>query len=224
MQPLLSMPKELAWTSLQFTSDGCANQMDFCYGWWAYFELLFLVFFFPFLDFGLVNTLQTLANGLSFTLLGGLPLTPCSMKKLVGFFKQCQKCRSKLPPLDGYSLCLPCLGETHRVDSCPHGARFLKQARKNQVARMQIVLTTAALTALMSSLVPSQDRVITHHLDTKAALGLWGKKAFGFNLSCSPQQKCKRSLTVERRKRRQSGLRRWLTFILRQHQGKRAPV
>lgn len=132
----------------------------------------FFFFLFWTLDFGLVNTLQTLANGLSFTLLGGLPLTPCSMEKLVGFFKQCQKCRSKLPPLDGYSLCLPCLGETHRVDSCPHGARFLKQARKNQVARMQIVLTTAALTALMSSSVPSQDRVITHHLDTKAALGL----------------------------------------------------
>lgn len=38
------------------------------------------------------------------------------MEKLWGFFKKCTGCQSKVPPSDGHSLCLLCLGETHRVD------------------------------------------------------------------------------------------------------------
>lgn len=52
------------------------------------------------------------------------------MEKLWGFFKKCEGCRAKFPPPDGYSLCVLCLGEAHRVDSCLYCTHFLKTGKK----------------------------------------------------------------------------------------------
>lgn len=115
---------------------------------------------------GLWTGKRTLTNRLMDSLpflspFGGLPSTPRSMEKMWGFFKWCQKCGSKFPPLDIHSLCLFCLGEVQRVDTCLHCTCFLMQARKNQAVWLQVALTTAALTAPMSSSTLSQDLVIT---------------------------------------------------------------
>lgn len=73
------------------------------------------------------------------------------MKRPWGFFKWCKQCNSKLPPSDGHSLYLICLGESHRVKTSLHCVHFSKQARKHHAVRLQVALTQAALTVLMAS-------------------------------------------------------------------------
>ncbi|KAL8183651.1 UNVERIFIED_CONTAM: hypothetical protein K2H54_048175 [Gekko kuhli] len=68
-----------------------------------------------------------------------------------GFFKRCAACGSKLAPPDGHTLCLLCLGESHRTDSCQHCANFSNQTRKNRAARLKVALLTSALAPSMES-------------------------------------------------------------------------
>lgn len=89
-----------------------------------------------------------------------LPPAPTSVRHMerVTFFKRCHHYRAKLPSTNGHDFCLFCLGEGHKVDSCPHSAHFMKQARKNQAAHLQSHLTEISLhpgTSVSSSSRPS---------------------------------------------------------------------
>lgn len=88
------------------------------------------------------------------------------MDKAWRFFKGCSCCHSKLLPVDGHDVCFFCLGEAHRVESCPHCTKFSKQAKKNHVARLQAFLLTAALSSMdptlpvLNELPKSKDLVL----------------------------------------------------------------
>lgn len=64
---------------------------------------------------------------------------------LKGFFKWCVTCRGKIPPSDGHSRCLFCLGEGHRSDICSHCQKFSRRTLKDREACLKTVLTEASL-------------------------------------------------------------------------------
>lgn len=68
---------------------------------------------------------------------------------LWGFFKRCARYSPKIPPTDGHSLCLVCLGEGHRTDTCTHCLRFSKRTHCERAARL-------CTTLLQSSLLPPE--------------------------------------------------------------------
>lgn len=82
----------------------------------------------PFGFFSLIphpNTTATLLFSTPFPLFLSLGVVRFMAQDI--FFKMCICYGAKLPSCDSHAFCLFCLGESHKVDTCPHCAHFTRR-------------------------------------------------------------------------------------------------
>lgn len=75
-----------------------------------------------------------------------IKLSPlCHLAVEKEFFKGSVAYSGKIPPTDGHTLCLLCLGETHCTESCGHCLNFSHQTHHDRAARLCTALKEASL-------------------------------------------------------------------------------